>query len=128
MQSKLLGRAGAACPAYSTITNWVRVVIRGEDIQGYASGGGPFSDDTVGALRPAAVDESPFHSVRSLASTFMIAPATGWLHLHSRGYVVRELHVVPYRLSAAPKATRLESATELKKVLWGRDIMVGATF
>jgi hypothetical protein len=42
MYTKLLARAGEACLAYSTITNWIRALTRGEDIHGHASGGGRF--------------------------------------------------------------------------------------
>jgi hypothetical protein len=37
MYTKLLVRARETCPAYSTITNWIRTLTRGEDIQGHAS-------------------------------------------------------------------------------------------
>jgi hypothetical protein len=40
MCTKLLARAGEACPAYSTITNWIRALTQGENIHGHASGGG----------------------------------------------------------------------------------------
>jgi hypothetical protein len=64
-----------------------------------------------------AFEKSPFHSVRSLASTIKIPPTTVWRHLHARGYVVRNLHIVPHMLSVAQKAARVELAIELKKVL-----------
>jgi hypothetical protein len=103
MYTKLLARAGEACPAYSTITNWVRALTRGEDIQGHASGGGRLPDERVDALIASAMEESPFHSVRSLASTIKIPSTTVWRHLHSSGYVVRNLHIVPHALSGAQK-------------------------
>jgi histone-lysine N-methyltransferase SETMAR len=117
MYVKLLARGDDACPAYSTITKWIRALIRGEDIRGHASGGGRLADDRVDALIAAALEESPFHSVRSLASAIKIPPTTVWRHLHSSGFVVRNLRIVPHTLSAAQKAARVESAIELKKVL-----------
>jgi hypothetical protein len=117
MQTKLLARAGEACPAYSAITNWIRALTRGEDIHGHASGSGPLPDDRVDTLVINALEESPFHSVRSLASTIKIPLTTVWRHLRARSYVVRNLHIVSHMLSLGQKAARVESAIELKKVL-----------
>jgi hypothetical protein len=100
MYTKLLARA---CPAYSTTTNWIGALTRGEDIYDYASGGGHLPDDRVDTLVINALEESPFHSVRSLASTIKIPPTTVWRHLHARGYVVRNLYIVPHMLPLAQK-------------------------
>jgi histone-lysine N-methyltransferase SETMAR len=69
--------------------------------------------------------------VRSLARAIKIPPITVQRHLHSRGYVVRHLHIVLYTLSMAQKAARVESAIALEKVIcsakyqgW-RDILTG---
>jgi hypothetical protein len=89
MCTKLLARAREACPADSTITNWIRAFTRGEDIHGHASGGERLPDDRVDILIINVLEESPFHSVCSLASTIKIPPTTVWRHLHASGYVVR---------------------------------------
>jgi hypothetical protein len=47
MSTKSLARAGEACSAYSTITNWIRDLTRGEPAHGHASGGGRLPDDRV---------------------------------------------------------------------------------
>jgi hypothetical protein len=65
MYIKLLARAGEACPAYSTIANWIRAMTRGKDVHGHASGDGRLPDDRVDTLVINAFEESPFHSVRS---------------------------------------------------------------
>jgi histone-lysine N-methyltransferase SETMAR len=117
MYGKLLARGRDTCPAYSTITSWIRSLRRGEDIYEHASGGGRLPDDRVDDLIADALEESPFHTVRSMASAIKIPPTTVWRHLHSRGYVVRHLHIVPHTLSMAQKAARVESAIALKKVL-----------
>jgi hypothetical protein len=117
MDTKLLARAGEACPASSTVMNWIRALTRGEDIHGHASGGGRLPFDTVDTLAINALEESLFHSVRSFASTIEIPPTTAWRHLHARDCVVRNLHIVPHILSLAQKVGRVESAIELKKVL-----------
>jgi hypothetical protein len=57
---KLLARAEEACPTYSTITNWIRALIRGEDIHGHASGGGRLPNDRVDNLVVNALEESLF--------------------------------------------------------------------
>jgi hypothetical protein len=88
MYTKLLARAGDACPAYSTIANWIRSLTRGEDIHGHASGGRYLPDDRVETLVVNALEESPFHSVCSLAGAIKIPPTTVWQHLHARAYVV----------------------------------------
>jgi hypothetical protein len=55
-------------------------------------------------LIAAAFKEAPFHSVRSLASTSGVAPVTVWRHLHSAGYVVPNLRIVPHSFSLAQKS------------------------
>jgi hypothetical protein len=74
--TKLLARAEEACPAYSTITNCIRSLTRGEDIHGHALGGRHLPDDKVDILIINALEQSPFYSVRSLASTIKIPPTT----------------------------------------------------
>jgi hypothetical protein len=117
MYTKLLARAGEACSANSTITNWITAITRREDIHGHASGVGRLPNDRVDTLVINALEESPFHSVRSLASTIKISPTTVWRHLHARDHVVRNLRNVPHMLSLAQKAARVESAVQLKKVI-----------
>jgi hypothetical protein len=115
--TKLLARAGEACPACATITNWIRALTRGEHIHGHVSGGGRLSDGRIDVLVINAFEESPFHSVGSLVSTIKIPPTAVWRHLHARRYVVRNLHIVPHMLFLAQKAAPVESAIKLKKVL-----------
>jgi hypothetical protein len=103
MSTKLLARAGEACATYSTITNRIRARIRGEDIHGHASGGGRLPDDKVNALVINAFEESPFHSMRSLASAIKMPPTTVWGHLHARGHVARNLYIVPHISSLVDK-------------------------
>jgi hypothetical protein len=55
--------------------------------------------------------------VRSLASTINTPPTTISRHLHTSGYVVRNLYIFPHILSWTQKAARVESTIELKKVL-----------
>jgi hypothetical protein len=78
MCTKLLARAGEACSVYSTTTNWIRASTRGEDIHDHAPGGGLLLDDRVDTLVINALESSPFHSVRSLASTIKTFLTTAW--------------------------------------------------
>jgi histone-lysine N-methyltransferase SETMAR len=117
MHEKLLARMSPRAPAYSTITNWIRALGRGEDIRERASGGGRVPDERIPTLIAEALTEAPFHSVRSLASTIKIPKTTIWRHLHQAGYVVRNLRIIPHSLSDTQKATRVETAIDLKKVL-----------
>jgi hypothetical protein len=125
--TKLLERPGEACPSYSTITNWITALTRGEDIHGHASGGGRLPDDRVNTLVINALEESSFHSVRLLGSTIKILPTTAWRHLQASGYVGRDLHIVPHTLSLVQKAARVEEAIELKKCSARRNTTVGPT-
>jgi hypothetical protein len=59
MSINLWVRAGDACPAYSTITNWISALTRGEDIHGHASGGGRLPDDSL-ILWSSTHSKSPF--------------------------------------------------------------------
>jgi hypothetical protein len=101
--NKLLARAGEACPVYSTITNWIKALTRGQDIHGHASGGGHLPDDRVDTLVINELEESPFHSVRPLASIIKIPPTTVWRHLNARDSVVRNLQIVLHMLSLTQK-------------------------
>jgi hypothetical protein len=131
MDAKLLAGAGEACLAYSMIRNGIRALTRGEDIHRHASTGGCLPDDRVDTLLINALEKSPVHSVRSLVSTIKIPPATVLRHLQATGNVVQNLHIVPHMLSLVQKAARVESALELKKVVWSakhygwRNILTG---
>jgi hypothetical protein len=65
---KLSARQDRAYWAYSTITDSIRRLPRGEDIATHASGSGRLLDAYINILLAAAIEEAPFHSVRSLAS------------------------------------------------------------
>jgi hypothetical protein len=71
------------------VTNRIRKLKRSEGIHQHASGTGPLP-----VLINAALEESPFRSVRSLASAVKDLPTGVWRHLYSSGYVLRRLHVI----------------------------------
>jgi hypothetical protein len=52
---KLSARPGRAYPAYSTATDWIRRMHRGEDITRRASGSGRLLDEHINILIAAAL-------------------------------------------------------------------------
>jgi hypothetical protein len=117
MHQKLLARTKEAASAYSTITNWIRALERGDDILRRAPGSGRRPVEEIGVLIALALEEEPFHSVRSLATAIKSPPATVWRHLRAAGYVLRHLRLVLHTLSASQKATRVGMGIELKNVI-----------
>jgi hypothetical protein len=75
------------------------------------------ADERLGGLIAEALEETPFHSVRSLANALKIPQTTIWRHLHSADYVVRNLLLIADTLSPAQKVGRAESAIALQKIL-----------
>jgi histone-lysine N-methyltransferase SETMAR len=114
---KLSARVGGRFPSYSTITHWLRRLRRNEDITRRASGSGRLAFDEIDSLIADALDEAPFHSVRSLASSIKYPHTTVWRHLRTAGYIVRNLHLVPHTLSPAQKAQRVTMAIELQQMV-----------
>jgi hypothetical protein len=47
MYQKLQARSLVTCPAYSSVTNWIKALDRGEDISVRASGSGRLPDDRI---------------------------------------------------------------------------------
>jgi hypothetical protein len=65
MYQKLQARPVPICPAYSSITNWVGAVDRGEDISMRASRSGRLPDSIIDLAITEELDICLFHSVRS---------------------------------------------------------------
>jgi hypothetical protein len=89
----------------------------GEDILGLALGSGRRPVEEIDVVIALALEEEPFHSVRSLATVIKSPPARVWRHLRAAGYVLRHLRLVPHTLSISHKATRIGMAIELKNVI-----------
>jgi hypothetical protein len=87
------------CPACFLITNWARDFDRWEHISMRASGSGCLPDSTIDLAIMEQLDISPFHSVRSLASTIKRSLTTVWTHLRCMGFVIKHLRFVPQKLS-----------------------------
>jgi hypothetical protein len=117
IHQQLSARVRGRYPAYSTIPDWIRRLERDEDITQRASGSGCLRNDHIDVLIANALEETPFHSVRSLASSIKYPQTTVWRHLHNACYMVRNLHLVPHTLSAAQNAERVARATAMKQVL-----------
>jgi hypothetical protein len=128
---KLLARAGEACPAYSTITNCIRALTRGEDIGGHASGGGHLLDDRVDTLVTNTLEESPFHSVRSLASAIKIPSNNSMATFARQGLCsAKPAHRSPHSILGSESGpgrigNRIEKSAVLGETLWGSHILTG---
>jgi hypothetical protein len=103
MHQKLQAHSLVTCSAYSSVTNWIRALDSGEDISVRASGSGHLPDDRINEAIAQELDISPFHLVRSLASAIKKPPPTVWCHLHSMGFVIKHLRLVPHSLSEVQK-------------------------
>jgi hypothetical protein len=117
MYQKLQAQHAPICPAYSAITNWVRVLDRREDISMRASRSGRLPDNTIYLAIIKKLDSSPFQSVRLLASAIERSPKTIWTHSHCMGFVIRHLRFVPHTLSSIQKNERGQHSINLKNRL-----------
>jgi hypothetical protein len=111
MHQKLLARVGEDHPSDSMVIIWIRKLKRGEDIHSNPSRSRRLPDDRLPVLIAAALEESPFHSVRSLTSAVKYPPMTVRRYLCSSGYVLHRLHIVLHTLS--PDQKLLESRSQL---------------
>jgi hypothetical protein len=107
-------RTCQTCPGYSTIINWLRWLERGEDITQWASRSGPSVDNQIDSRTVIVLEETPFHSVRSIGSAIKCPRSTVWRHLHNTGSIVHNLHLVPHKLSLAQKPESRTTSIELK--------------
>jgi hypothetical protein len=114
ISQKLSTGVGHTLLAHSTITDWLRKLERGDDITRRASGSGGLPDDCIDTLITSPLDQCPFHSVRALCSAIKHPHTTVWRHLHSAGFVVRNLRLVPHKLSPFQKGERVGMAIELQ--------------
>jgi hypothetical protein len=78
---------------------------------------GRIPDDSIDALMTSALDQCPFHSVHSVCSAIKHPLTTVWRHLHSAGFVLRNLPLVTHGFSPSQKAERVGMAIELQQVL-----------
>jgi hypothetical protein len=91
MHQKPLARIKGIVPAYSTITNWIRVLDWNEHILRRAPGSGRWPVEEIDVLITLALEEKLFHSVGSLATAIKSPPATVLWHLRAADYVLRHL-------------------------------------
>jgi hypothetical protein len=117
MHQKLQARPVLTCPAYSSITNWIRAIDRREDIAMRQSGSSRLPDDRIDDAITEELEISPFHSVRSLASAIKRPRVRVWCHLHSMSFVIKYLRLVPHMLSPVQQNKRFECLIDLKRTL-----------
>jgi hypothetical protein len=116
MYQKLQVRPVSICPTYSSITNWARALDRWEDISMRASGSGRLPDSTIDFAMTERLEISPFHLIRSLASTIKRSPTTVWTHLHCMSFVIKHHRFVPQKLSPVQRNERVQHSINLKKI------------
>jgi hypothetical protein len=114
---KLQTRPLVTCATYFSITNWIRALDRGEDISVRAFGSVRLPDDRIDEAIAQELDISPFHSMRSLASAIKRPPPIVWCHLHSMGFGIKHLRLVPHSLSEVQKQKRVEYSIKFKHIL-----------
>lgn len=104
-------------PSYSSVTNWVRALERGEDILTRKEWIRKSPDERIDELILQALEDQPFHSVRTLSATIKTHTATVWRHLKSIGLVVKHLRFVPHMLIEDHKVMLYTYAKELLFIL-----------
>jgi hypothetical protein len=117
MYQKLQARHLLICPAYSSITNWIRALDRWKDISMRASGSDRLPADRINDAIAEELEISPFDSLCSFASAIKRPRETVWCHLHSMGFVVKYLRLVPHTLPPVQKNKRAEYSIDLKRTL-----------
>ena len=98
---------------YSSITNWIRKIKRGENILVRKIGSGPLSDETIDLKIYSALNEFPFHSLRSLSTCLKIPKSTIHDHLKKMGFIVKHLRYVPHILNSDQKMNRVKISKQL---------------
>jgi hypothetical protein len=88
-----------------------------EEISMRLSGSALLLDDRNHDPIAEELEISPFHSVHSLASAIKRLRETVWCHLHSIGFVVKHLRLVPHTLSLVQTNKRIEYSLDLKRTL-----------
>jgi hypothetical protein len=115
--TKLTTSLGPEAPPYSTVAYWVRMLKLGNNILDVPeSPGRPYDVDLDDRIFEA-LNEFPFHSVRTLASSLKRPRATIHQHLLRAGFELKHLKWVPHTLSEEQKRLRIEYAGELLDML-----------
>ena len=102
---------------YSTITDWIRKIKRGESILVRKTGSGPSSDEIIDQKIYAELNCYPFHSLRTLSTCLKIPKSTIYDHLKKMGFTVKHLKFVPHVLNSEQKLNRVRLAKQLLEVI-----------
>jgi histone-lysine N-methyltransferase SETMAR len=117
IKEKLDAHLASEAPSYSTITNWLCALARGDDIQTrrFSPGRAPhFEND---ALILDCLHMYPFSSVRSISTHTKIPQTTVYRTLLRLNFTVKHLKWVPHTLTEAQKRKRVEISQELLWIL-----------
>lgn len=102
---------------YGTIKEWCRRIKRGEDILHRKIGSGRIADELIDGKISQALEEMPFHSIRTLSTALKVPKSTVFDHITSMGLVVKHLKFVPHTLSLSQKVERVEISKQLLEVI-----------
>jgi hypothetical protein len=117
INDKLKDYFGATAPPYSTVTYWCRKLKLKCDILVIRRGPGrPLENDLDNVILDA-LNEFPFHSLRSPRRVLKIPLSTIRDRLIIGGCVVKHLKWAPHMLTAEHKEQRVQSAKNLFKTI-----------
>ena len=102
---------------YSTITDWCRKLLLGQNILVRKTGSGLSTDNFIDPLICDQLEQMPFHSVRTLSTTLKIPKSTIHDHLRKMGFVVKHLRFVPHTLSYEQKLQRIDKSKQLLEII-----------
>lgn len=115
--AKLLKSLQSDAPPYPTVSYWVRMIKLKHDILTVPGGPGrPFEVDLDSKIFEA-LNEFPFHSLRTLASSLKRPMSTIREHLLRANFEIKHLKWVPHTLSEDQKRSRVEQAGQLLDIL-----------
>lgn len=103
--------------SYSTITDWIRKINRGEDIFERKTGSGRISDLQIDQRILNALNEMPFHSIRTLSNQLKIPKTTVFNHMRSMGFIIKHLRFVPHTLNDSQKVQRVNYSKHLLDII-----------
>jgi hypothetical protein len=128
IHQKLSRRLGHTLPADSTITGRLRKLERGDDIPHRPPGSGRLPDDHIDTLITSALEQCAFHSVCTLCFAIKHPRRTVWRDLHSAGFIVHNLRLVPHELSPLKRRNELEWQLNYNTCLYPPNIAPGGIF
>jgi hypothetical protein len=117
MAAKLNTSLGFEAPPYSTVSYWVQMFKLGHEILEWPQSPGRPDELDLDDRILQALNDYPFHSVRSLASSLKRSASTIHEHLARAGFEMKHVNWIPHTLSDEHKRLCVEYAHELLELL-----------